>query len=89
MSHQFTPGPWNCFYRDSRCFDYRVVSPPDVRPFEFRQGQHRANAALISAAPDLFEAVCHALEVNQNKGKMEDVDWNMLYQALRKAEGEI
>ena len=41
----------------------------------------RNDAALLSAAPDLLQAVQHVLEASE----VEDIDWKMLRMAVTKA----
>ena len=44
-----------------------------------------ANARLIAAAPELLAAIEHVFEAAEDCGDMNDIDWNMLRDALAKA----
>ncbi len=90
----YTPGPWrtgpkhivSSVYKKG---DHRITQfvaealesngGPSVR------GDHLANARLMAAAPDLYEACELALSAFENNTA---IDWNILSKALAKARGE-
>jgi len=61
MSKKFTPGPWNFKQYKKGCYGVGIPATDDQIALmdwhpEFDKEAH-ANAALISAAPDLLEAL--------------------------------
>lgn len=44
-----------------------------------------ANARLIAASPELLDAVMQVLRASEDNGDMNDIDWNQLRSAARKA----
>ena len=60
MTHKHTPAPWSAKWvmRDSSSGQYRVSH----RPFLNSRAESVANSKLISAAPDLLEALEAMLE---------------------------
>ena len=48
----------------------------------------RANANLIAAAPDLFEAVCQAMRILESRPRERSV-YEVLWRAVKKAEGGV
>ena len=93
MSEKFTPGPWfvvpqGCFVADRKVeFDgdgARVGETPNM----CIECASEADAHLIAAAPDMYEAVETALECLENKGFARAYVEDLLRNALRKARGE-
>ncbi len=89
---KFTPGPWMVIEPEATCANgwggFALVAPS---PIEFNDKSPcftTANAHLIAAAPDLYEALECAL------GLLEDEDWghtkvwNVGNAVLAKARGE-
>lgn len=58
LKQKFTPGPWT-FDKDRLC-----LSTKSMKIFDVSTGvePYRENAALIAAAPELFEALDFALK---------------------------
>lgn len=52
-----TPGPWVCTPTSHHAHDYRLEIPGGQMPFTRGEGVEYANAKLISAAPDLLDAL--------------------------------
>lgn len=94
-----TPGPWTvdrAFVTsedtaqliatiDSGYFLHRV--PEGDYPIEFTEGQQRANARLIAAAPDLLIAAQNIYWKLSEAGRWND-DMALLRAAIAKARGE-
>ena len=94
MTEKFTPGEWKIEERQAHCNGFELygfailtetkricmcqTDDPENIP------QMQANAALIAAAPDLFECVCDALTDLQMSEGMR----NHFEQVLKKARGE-
>lgn len=97
MSEKFTRGPWTAEMP-------RWTAPTDERHVYDIHGQliariplagtlqsineTIANAHLIAAAPEMYEAVETALECLENKGFARSYVEDLLRNALRKARGE-
>ena len=96
MSEKFTPGPWEADFIDrdypSGDFDYwEVYCVPEDRALCDVHGaldRDAANAALIAAAPDMYEALeyIHSELVVKTDG--ENYAYHMIEAALKKARGE-
>lgn len=74
MKTQFTPGPWHVnspYIEDQHGTIAKVMRPED-------------NAALIAAAPDLFEALEEVIRISDRK----HAAWDKAKAALAKAKGE-
>lgn len=94
MTEKFTQGEWRVRrYKDDPNFDlydYLVVETVADEPlgiaamFQRNDIESEANAALIAAAPDLFECVCDALTDLQMPEGMR----NHFEAVLKKARGE-
>ncbi len=90
---KFTPGPWSIFgpLSDKHEPAYRVSAERTlsltVSPCHdgFVQGENKANAHLIAAAPELYEALELLLSA---QGKIEEKAIKMAQVALAKARGE-
>lgn len=90
---KFTPGPWSIFGPLSDKYDpaYRVSAERTLSltvsacPDGFVQGENKANAHLIAAAPELYEALELLLSA---QGQMEEKAIKMAKVALAKARGE-
>ena len=96
---KFTPGPWlvdevldhrgnPCAYsvwpsHERQCQRNRIASTPDGVTAEAK-----ANAHLIAAAPEMYEAAETALECLENNGFARAYVEDLLRNALRKARGE-
>ena len=62
MKAQHTPGPWKTAYRDARITEIvaaentaNIIAVCDVP----EEGRKSSNAALIAAAPEMFEALSY------------------------------
>lgn len=90
---KFTPRPWSIFgpLSDKHEPAYRVSAERTLSltvspcPDGFVHGENKANAHLIAAAPDLYEALELLLSA---QGKMEEKAIKMAKAALAKARGE-
>lgn len=69
-----TPGPWKIRY------------PHYPNGYYITFEQHTANAQLMAAAPDMYEALS-SLENDSNQ--MPDFMWDIVQAALKKARGEV
>lgn len=86
---KFTPGPWDKFdLIIGRMIDnrHRYTSIASIYESEpGYDGEDKANANLIAAAPDLYEA----LELVYNQMDYWDVGHDEAREALAKARGEV
>lgn len=101
MKPKFTPGPWLCCHRPESPTIHYIHSDNGsscIGPFEiatvFESSgdgiQQRANAHLIAAAPEMYEALDALIDViagNQKQSLAAATD-HALY-ALKKARGEL
>ena len=103
---KFTPGPWTFDWEDDNRTWAIVKSPtgkivanvntesgPDIAPLVSDKMPAQANAQLISAAPDLFEALKKAIDALERADDSFGVPGlhgiiNEADAAIRKAEGE-
>lgn len=93
---KFTPGPWRAgksiYQSQARVVAEKGGRVADV--FAYEEDQAHANAALIAAAPEMFEALAEAVEKYGKSGG----PWNVpsepgswiakAKEALKKARGE-
>lgn len=106
MSTKWTPGPW--FVGAQNDTLYVIDGPPSPAPYDgpipkeygpnvvatpgWRQPNHDANANLIAAAPELYDALeelrDYAAKEIQRGGAHHDPVWAKAADALRKARGE-
>lgn len=108
MSAAFTPGPWT--HHEPRTSSRRVFMPNDTTEISgpngglvaalykdnWPHGQDEANARLIAAAPELYEALeviasCGAVDVSNTAivvGNEANVVLQQAWAALRKARGD-
>jgi type VI protein secretion system component VasF len=84
MTTQHTPAPWRIQF-NSVSDEYRMLDD-DNDQIEFSREQGRANARLISAAPDLLAAL-EELCLAPNKHRPEEY-WEAARAAIAKAKGE-
>jgi len=95
MKEKFTPGPWGA---DCDCFPIMVraekMEPDCHQDWVCNVGGDRANARLIAAAPDMYEALQSVLDDVQfmiEDGYIGDIMDDILYvkarAALAKADG--
>jgi len=91
-----TPGPWEA--SEGYPSDIWHVDMPG-RAFSVSVSRHgedwdmpveevEANARLMAASPELFDAVEHVLIASEDGGDMDDIDFNMLRKAFAKAGGK-
>jgi hypothetical protein len=98
----FTPGPWHLTQSDKEGAYYGISANHPTRPgmkFElaaihegFNEGEDKANARLIAAAPELLQALKQARLLLEHEGLHQDEAWsvfigNVLNPAIAKAEG--
>ena len=101
MSAKFTPGPWAQVPQSngSVMIARRYETGKQLNPHGLRlvcnvlvrgssMSEDDANAHLIAAAPEMYEAVETALECLENKGFARAYVEDLLRNALRKARGE-
>jgi hypothetical protein len=100
---QFTPGPWRCPNIGIEFPPYRTViadSQGEVCSVWNVPGNHsqiaEANARLIAAAPDLYQALSDLIEAANNGANLEpyydeEIDelWDAAKRAIRAARGEV
>lgn len=82
---KFTPGPWERGGFTALEI-YGVGSDKLIAEVASGEGRH-ANAALISAAPDLYAALTHLVLQVQAAGIAADLNLDLVERALDKAEG--
>ena len=96
MSEKFTPGPWGYEYLEA--FHWIFWADNDGDPFVVgylddtgRPAEDEANAALIAAAPDMYEALeeLQRVYVSGNFDTEFQPALNKARAALAKARGEI
>ena len=93
MSIKHTPGPWNVFKGGRGGFIYFGVSgiahmtPAYVEAQSAPAETMQANAYLIAAAPELFEAARAAAKSHMMYGKVMQRDIDALINAIHKAQG--
>lgn len=95
MKTKFTPGPWfthreglSTIYVEARLRPGIVQEVAACGPTEAGQEQQEANAALISAAPNLLEALRTLLDCAKYGDVFQDADaWNDARAAIAKATG--
>ena len=83
-----TPGPWK-----TGGFQNVVVNAADGSTIVACPGgsamaplsEHKANAALIAAAPEMLEALEMVLIASEDGGDMNDIDFDQLRAAVAKA----
>ena len=103
---KFTPGPWTCLgpsfgdplprYTTEIETDWEYEGAENRQicemPFHHHDEENEANAHLIAAAPELYEALEWAYNTAVEHDNQEQFDWAIycerLYQALAKARGE-
>jgi len=99
---KFTPGPWKCEGRTVYALIHRGWCK-GVKQFQNRftayvQDAHtnteelEANARLIAAAPDMYEALKEALSVIRHDGHETGVErdaYGLIEMAIAKAEGKV
>ena len=93
MNEKFTPGPWNTEYSYRKDW-YEIYGDEGMimiaAAFNCQHKLDRANAALIAAAPDMYEALENLLEAWDEWGvsSFPDPFADMARAALKKAKGE-
>lgn len=81
---EFTPGPWKARMNCDVMAGERMVADCMSGWLE----ENKANARLIAAAPDMYEAAEAALECLESNGFGKAYVEDLLRTALRKARGE-
>src|SRR4051812_37585185 len=76
-----TPGPWLAEADDSSVFDSEGREVADCLTFPFAGEEAEANARLIAAAPELYEALKALIVLSDSAA------WDKAFAALAKAEG--
>jgi hypothetical protein len=86
MSEKFTPGPWS-FDPDGGLPVIQIYCADNKNPFHGSRSdeEHVANAVLISAAPELYEALREIVDTEWLGGRG---GFHMARAALAKARGE-
>ena len=95
----YTKGEWKrarktIMLDQGGCFKCTVTSDSKEDPVNPCAGygltnvEAMANAQLIAAAPDMLEALEHVLMASEDDGSMEDIDFEMVRQALANAKGK-
>jgi hypothetical protein len=86
---KYTPGPWKVVGGTVIMTDEEnsswIGNVPAANPEHDKFFEDRENARLIAAAPELLEALKNALYALTGDN---DPDYDMIYAALAKAEGE-
>ena len=104
MSEKFTPGPWHAGKKDHPVGYFPVYAKTGVTKisriaktdshevgFGISEAEQRANAKLISAAPDLYAALSKTCSNALDLGYCHMADCNDCpnMAALRKARGDV
>lgn len=91
MTAEFTPGPWTALGTDFDGFDIYRRAPNEpgglgehIAEIDHEDATDIANARLIAAAPDLYEAL---EQIAAKAGRMDDIG-PIAEAALKKARGE-
>jgi hypothetical protein len=100
MKHpDYTPGPWDCVEVQTQCGRaFRIGRGAMLEPgprgcciiyddYGHGANERRANAVLISAAPDMYAALYNIM-LRYGPGTMEDEVFEQACAALAKARGE-
>lgn len=85
---KFTPGPWiNC---DGETIETKKARICIIAPLNLTQEESDANAALIAAAPEMYEALADIAETCGNRGCSETCAEAgcKICEILKKARGE-
>ena len=90
-----TLGPWEAsegypsdiWHVDMPSRGYSVVVSRAEEDWDMAAEEVEANARLMAASPELFDAVEHVLIASEDGGDMDDIDFNMLRKAFAKAKG--
>lgn len=94
MTHtaKYTPGPWEVTGPHSR--EVITTNPGTYKPCMtiakvggYWDGEAQANAALIAAAPAMYEALRVAKAIIDKDIDLHQVDYDMIVNALAQAEG--
>ena len=85
MTVNYTPGPWKCVPTSHHYHDYRIFTPIGLIPFERGSGVEYANAKLISAAPELLEALQFLVECSAPMTGQQEQCWISIRAAIAKA----
>lgn len=90
MKTKFTPGPW--WVDDDEMVaagsgdSYVTIADPHCSKID--PDDRTANANLISAAPEMFDAIMMVFDTSLDGGNMGDIDWQQLRDVIHKAKGE-
>ena len=94
MNEKFTPGPWNTEYSYRKDW-YEIYGDEGMimiaAAFNCQHKLDRANAALIAAAPDMYEALESSaayFEMLESATGVEHGQLHTIRAALKKAQGE-
>lgn len=92
---KFTPGPWftkregwSTVYVEARIDGGMIQEVAACGPTDAGQDQQQANARLIAAAPDLYEALESLVDEVTNHGEADGAILDSARAALTKARGE-
>ena len=88
---EFTPGPWGCWASDLRGGRYWTVDRPGEELIDIHEEDNgEADARLIAAAPDMYEALRTTSANIRSLGPAGALDeWlKVVEDALSKAEGK-
>jgi len=83
-----TPGPWVCTYTSNHAHDYRLSRPKGPMKLDVVANDHseqRANACLISAAPDMLDVL---IEVQALGLGIPSATWTKVWDVIRLAKGQ-
>lgn len=96
MKRTYTQGPWKVGKERNPMGEVRIVPANNenftialTREDYIGSEMRDANARLIAAAPDLLEALHHAINMlgNQYSGEGREKGWKSIEAAISKAEG--
>ena len=83
-----TPGPWVASRGGFLC-QIAINSESDTLAVVYGEnGENKANASLIAAAPDLLEAIEDLMEAVKDHYEAGGYEWKQARAAIAKAKGE-
>lgn len=88
---RWTPGPWYIRERTGGFTiwsDHGAVTSTTITPLSSRRAEGEANARLVAAAPDLYEALEMVRDANESDPHIPPSALAKIHAALAKARGE-
>lgn len=83
---QHTPGPWNCDQTVGFATFVGAEENPNIAAVHFKDtDEGKANARLIAAAPELYEALCDMIS---DRDCLSEATVDFAQRAIAKARGQ-